>query len=303
MALADLRLRARRGPLHRHERHPARRDARQPALDLRRPVGLGAGHRARGAEPSSSSKAIVRAIYDVHPPDRDYIATRYPGIRAGPAGGDHLRPRRGARRQRYPDAVAARAREPASAASTAPSSSIGIGGDSAGRPAARRPRARLRRLDHADAAGGRGLNGDILLWNPVLERAFEISSMGIRVDPATLLRAARDPRAAERGRSSLPPAAAGRRAAADDGRRHRPVAPVHVLPAEGAHRRGPGRHLAAEHGQSAGRRESSCCSVGTLSPNPCPASPKRYAVARKDHWPFPDLSRSCEDNHEAHAHP
>ena len=30
------------------------------------------------------------------------------------------------------------------------------------------------------------LNGDILLWNPVLERAFEISSMGIRVDPAAL---------------------------------------------------------------------------------------------------------------------
>ncbi len=35
--------------------------------------------------------------------------------------------------------------------------------------------------------GGRGLNGDIVLWNPVLESAFEISSMGIRVDPATLL--------------------------------------------------------------------------------------------------------------------
>lgn len=35
--------------------------------------------------------------------------------------------------------------------------------------------------------GGRGLNGDILLWNPVLERSFEISSMGIRVDPSTLL--------------------------------------------------------------------------------------------------------------------
>ena len=30
------------------------------------------------------------------------------------------------------------------------------------------------------------LNGDILLWNPVLERAFEVSSMGIRVDPASL---------------------------------------------------------------------------------------------------------------------
>ena len=30
------------------------------------------------------------------------------------------------------------------------------------------------------------LNGDILMWNPVLECAFEISSMGIRVDPAAL---------------------------------------------------------------------------------------------------------------------
>jgi aspartate--ammonia ligase len=30
------------------------------------------------------------------------------------------------------------------------------------------------------------LNGDILMWNPVLERAFEVSSMGIRVDEATL---------------------------------------------------------------------------------------------------------------------
>ncbi len=34
----------------------------------------------------------------------------------------------------------------------------------------------------------KGLNGDILLWYPLLERAFEISSMGIRVDAQTLLR-------------------------------------------------------------------------------------------------------------------
>lgn len=33
-----------------------------------------------------------------------------------------------------------------------------------------------------------GLNGDILLWNPVLESAFEISSMGIRVDAEALVR-------------------------------------------------------------------------------------------------------------------
>ena len=32
-----------------------------------------------------------------------------------------------------------------------------------------------------------GLNGDILLWNPILEIPFEISSMGIRVDKAALL--------------------------------------------------------------------------------------------------------------------
>ncbi len=32
------------------------------------------------------------------------------------------------------------------------------------------------------------LNGDIILWNPVLEDAFEISSMGIRVDSESMLR-------------------------------------------------------------------------------------------------------------------
>lgn len=31
-----------------------------------------------------------------------------------------------------------------------------------------------------------GLNGDILVWNPILEDAFEISSMGIRVSPEVL---------------------------------------------------------------------------------------------------------------------
>ncbi len=34
----------------------------------------------------------------------------------------------------------------------------------------------------------RGLNGDILLWYPVLEKTLEISSMGIRVDRETMLR-------------------------------------------------------------------------------------------------------------------
>jgi len=33
---------------------------------------------------------------------------------------------------------------------------------------------------------GLGLNGDIIVWYPVLKKAFEISSMGIRVDPQAL---------------------------------------------------------------------------------------------------------------------
>ncbi|MFI3289474.1 MAG: aspartate--ammonia ligase [Rikenellaceae bacterium] len=36
--------------------------------------------------------------------------------------------------------------------------------------------------------GYQGLNGDILLWNDVLQRSFEISSMGIRVDKTALVR-------------------------------------------------------------------------------------------------------------------
>lgn len=38
----------------------------------------------------------------------------------------------------------------------------------------------------ASEGGFAGLNGDILVWNPVLEDAFEISSMGIRVDAQAL---------------------------------------------------------------------------------------------------------------------
>ena len=36
--------------------------------------------------------------------------------------------------------------------------------------------------------GGRGLNGDLLVWNPLLQMSFELSSMGIRVNPETLLK-------------------------------------------------------------------------------------------------------------------
>jgi len=65
---------------------------------------------------------------------------------------------------------------------------IGIGGDLAdGKPHdGRAP-------DYDDwitptERGFKGLNGDIILWHPLLEVAFEISSMGIRVNKETLLK-------------------------------------------------------------------------------------------------------------------
>jgi aspartate--ammonia ligase len=36
--------------------------------------------------------------------------------------------------------------------------------------------------------GGTGLNGDLLVWNPLLNMSFELSSMGIRVNPETLMK-------------------------------------------------------------------------------------------------------------------
>lgn len=63
---------------------------------------------------------------------------------------------------------------------------IGIGGDlSDGKPHDGRA-ADYDDWSTENTYGYKGLNGDILLWNPVLENAFEISSMGIRVDEKAL---------------------------------------------------------------------------------------------------------------------
>lgn len=48
------------------------------------------------------------------------------------------------------------------------------------------------------ADGYAGLNGDILLWNPVLECAFEVSSMGIRVNQLALVRQLKEKNCTER---------------------------------------------------------------------------------------------------------
>jgi aspartate--ammonia ligase len=46
--------------------------------------------------------------------------------------------------------------------------------------------------------GRMGLNGDILIWYPVLGRSLELSSMGIRVDKAALLRQLKEENQEER---------------------------------------------------------------------------------------------------------
>ena len=40
----------------------------------------------------------------------------------------------------------------------------------------------------SDLENSVGLNGDLLVWNSVLETSMELSSMGIRVDKAALLK-------------------------------------------------------------------------------------------------------------------
>ena len=92
--------------------------------------------------------------------------------------------------------------------------------------------------------GRKGLNGDILLRYPLLDRAFEISSMGIRVSRDTLAQQLEIRGVVAAARVPVAQATAGRRAAAEHRRRHRPVASVHVLPAQAPRRRGARQRLA-----------------------------------------------------------
>lgn len=131
-------------------------------------------------------KDAVEAIYDVICRTEFHIASQHA----------HLRPQLPARitfitsealRARYPE-LPPRQREDRICAERQAVFVIGIGGNlSDGQPHdGRAPDYDDWSTPHGE--GGCGLNGDILLWHPVLQRAFEISSMGIRVDPPTLRR-------------------------------------------------------------------------------------------------------------------
>ncbi len=131
-------------------------------------------------------KSIVRQIYAVIKRTEFIVYENHPRI--VPVLPDEIRFIHAEElQQRYPD-LSPREREHKAAEEYGAVFVIGIGGVLAdGKPHdGRAP-------DYDDWStetenGYHGLNGDIVVWNPVLESAFELSSMGIRVDRETMLR-------------------------------------------------------------------------------------------------------------------
>jgi aspartate--ammonia ligase len=128
----------------------------------------------------------VRSIYEVICRTEFYIAAHYPAIRPLLPSEIHIVTSEELQR-RFPE-LSPREREDRICAEYGAVFVLGIGAELADGHAhdGRAP-------DYDDWStsrpdGGCGLNGDILLHNPVLGRAFEISSMGVRVDPAALMR-------------------------------------------------------------------------------------------------------------------
>lgn len=128
-------------------------------------------------------QGVVERIYDVIYRTERYVADKYPAIKP-------LLPEKISfihteeLQQRFPD-LPPRERENRIAQELKAVFIVGIGHPlSDGKPHdGRAP-------DYDDwstpTAKGRGLNGDIFVWNPVLNRGFELSSMGIRVDETAL---------------------------------------------------------------------------------------------------------------------
>ena len=120
-------------------------------------------------------KATEAVVYEHHPHITPALPDRIAFVHA-----EDLR-------RAYPDATP-KEREAFAAREHGAVFIIGIGGDLAdGKPHD------LRAPDYDDwsteyAPGYHGLNGDIVVWNRVLGIPFELSSMGIRVDPATMMR-------------------------------------------------------------------------------------------------------------------
>lgn len=92
--------------------------------------------------------------------------------------------------------------------------------------------------------GSVGLNGDIIVWNPVLQSAFEISSMGIRVDRAALEKQLWLKNAGDWKKIVFPLSFVGREITPNNGGRNRTIPALYALIAEMSYRRGTSRLMA-----------------------------------------------------------
>ncbi|MCF0182886.1 MAG: aspartate--ammonia ligase [Bacteroidaceae bacterium] len=132
-------------------------------------------------------KRIVRRIYNTLLRTEFFVCETYPQIRPFLPEEIHFIHAEELRR-RYPD-LTPKEREDAICKEYGAVFIIGIGGKLGDGK-----EHDLRAPDYDDwstvdpATGLEGLNGDILVWYPVLGRALELSSMGIRVDKAALER-------------------------------------------------------------------------------------------------------------------
>jgi aspartate--ammonia ligase len=127
---------------------------------------------------------IVERIYDVIRRTEQHVAAKYPAIKPSLPEKIHF-VHSEELEERFPD-LSPRQREDRIAQEHGAVFIVGIG-----YPLLNAKPHDGRAPDYDDwstpTERGRGLNGDIFVWNPVLGRGFELSSMGIRVD-ATALR-------------------------------------------------------------------------------------------------------------------
>ena len=131
-------------------------------------------------------RRIVRQIYSAMLDTEEFICTCYPQLRPFLTRSIHFIHSEELL-QMYPG-MTAKEREDAICRKFGSVFIIGIGGAlSNGEPHD------LRAPDYDDWStpnedGFTGLNGDLLVWNPILGRAFEVSSMGIRVNEESMRR-------------------------------------------------------------------------------------------------------------------
>ena len=117
----------------------------------------------------------------------------------------------------------------------------------------------------ADGRPMHGLNGDILVWNPVTQRRHELTSMGVRVTKDNAEGAAQDDRPGRLPEPAVSQGDSERRDSLEHRRRDRPVTNVHVPPAQGAPGRSQRHRLAGSSEGHVPQEEHPRARVGDLS--------------------------------------